>query len=1193
MHVLYVEDNPHDADLARRELARHAPQIHLEIALSLSAARARLAAGPAPDLVLVDLRLPDGSGLELLAEVRQQGLPLAVVVLTGQGDEETAVAALKAGADDYLTKKEGYLGRLPLALEAALARHRAEASRRAGVLRVLYAEHNAADADLTRRHLERLAPHLRLEVVAHARQVLQRLPADPAGPCPCEVLLLDYRLPGENALELLKVVRDERRLDLPVVLVTGQGDEEVAVQALRLGAADYLVKNPGYLHKLPAVLENAHHRARLAREQAVLGEREGRFRQLTENIQEVFWMTDPAKNQMLYISPAYERIWGRTCTSLYAQPRNWLEAIHPEDRPRVLQASLTRQAEGTYDEEYRIVHADGSLRWIHDRAFPVRNAAGQVYRIVGVAEDITAHKQAEQVRQQAEQRYRQLFEEAPVMYVITRPREGVPVIEDCNQQFLRALGYERQEVTGRPVADFYTPASRTQLLEKGGYQRALAGHFVSEERQLVARDGRVIETILQAMPELDAEGRVAGTRAMFTDVTAQKQAEQERDRLFDYSIDLFCIAGFDGYFKQLNPAWAQTLGWTKDELLAKPYLEFVHPDDRHATIHAAGTLVEGKQVFSFENRYRCRDGAYKCFSWNSYPLADEGLIFAVARDITAQKQEERQRLVLQELRQEVGKMQQASQIDQVLVAARTALARLEVPFQNCSINVIAEGPPLGIHSRVLTPERAWETWTTTGYEDLIQFIVAIRDQGQPAYRRDLDQEDLHGEAAGLAAVYGHPVRSVLDVPFSHGTLAINSPRPDAFSEADIAAVDRVTGVLSEGFRRLEDLKALEIKEQQLRQAQKLEAVGQLAGGVAHDFNNLLTVVSGYSELMLRRLDPNHPHHAHLQEIQAVADRGAGLVRQLLAFSRRQVLQPQVLDLNTLVGNLEKMLRRLIREDIELSFDLAPDLGQVRADPGQVEQVLLNLSVNARDAMPQGGTLLLQTRNEKLDEIYAARHGVVEPGAYVLLAVSDTGIGMDAATQARIFEPFFTTKAPGQGTGLGLATVYGIVKQSEGYIWVYSEPGKGTTFKVYLPRIEAEVAQVAREELPQAEGRGETLLLVEDEKALRDLAVLILRESGYVVLAAGRGDEALELAARHSGPIHLLLTDMVMPGMNGRALADQLRARRPELKVVYMSGYAEKIAEQQEELPAGAAFLQKPFRSSALLLKVRQVLEGSI
>jgi two-component system cell cycle sensor histidine kinase/response regulator CckA len=379
-------------------------------------------------------------------------------------------------------------------------------------------------------------------------------------------------------------------------------------------------------------------------------------------------------------------------------------------------------------------------------------------------------------------------------------------------------------------------------------------------------------------------------------------------------------------------------------------------------------------------------------------------------------------------------------------------------------------------------------------------------------------------------------------------------------------------------------------EEQLRQAQKMEAVGRLAGGVAHDFNNLLTVINGYSDITIGRLPTEDPLRSHVEEVRKAGERAAGLTRQLLAFSRKQVLRPEVIDLNEVVRETEKMLRRLIGEDIVLRVALGPELGSVKADPGQVEQVLMNLAVNARDAMPRGGKLTIGTENVNLDEGYAAHHVSVAPGHYVMLAVSDTGAGMDEETRARIFEPFFTTKEKGKGTGLGLSTVYGIVKQSGGHIWVYSEVGRGTTFKIYLPRVDAG----AREHRPAAESAEgltgtETILLAEDDEMVRNMTRIILSDYGYRVLAAENGAAAISIFESTEEPIHLLLTDVVMPGISGRELADRLTRLRPETKVLYMSGYTDDAIVHHGVLEEGVNFLQKPFTPDALACKVREVL----
>jgi len=382
-------------------------------------------------------------------------------------------------------------------------------------------------------------------------------------------------------------------------------------------------------------------------------------------------------------------------------------------------------------------------------------------------------------------------------------------------------------------------------------------------------------------------------------------------------------------------------------------------------------------------------------------------------------------------------------------------------------------------------------------------------------------------------------------------------------------------------------------EEQFRQAQKMEAVGRLSGGVAHDFNNLLGVIIGYGEIVQERMAVTDALRGSVDEILKASHRAASLTRQLLAFSRQQVLDPKVLDLNSVVKDMEKMLKRLIGEDIELRTELHPALARIKADQGQIEQVILNLAVNARDAMPNGGKLVLATSNFHIDEDFTRRYPYpVKVGDYLLFAVSDTGIGMDAGTKARIFEPFFTTKEKGKGTGLGLSTVYGVVKQSGGYIEVVSEPNAGAVFKIYLPKVEGALADHPQAELPASLRGSETILLVEDEPSLRVLARHQLESCGYSVLEAGSGTEALEVASKQQGIIHALLTDVVMPGISGRILAEQLLRLRPQLSVVFMSGYTGQ-AVGHGVLDEGSCFLPKPFTREALARKLREALEGRI
>ncbi|MBI4424046.1 MAG: response regulator [Elusimicrobia bacterium] len=545
-----------------------------------------------------------------------------------------------------------------------------------------------------------------------------------------------------------------------------------------------------------------------------------------------------------------------------------------------------------------------------------------------------------------------------------------------------------------------------------------------------------------------------------------KEPAHHHARFFSLSLDMLCIAGFDGYFKELSPSWEKVLGFTLEELLAKPYLDFIHPDDRHRTSDQAEHQAQGNDAVLFRNRYRCKDGSYKWLLWQATQDPKEQLIYAIARDITEQKRME-------------DALRQSHEELESIVRERTA--------------------------------------------ELAKANDELRSEIQERQRIEQEKEKL---------------------------------------------------------------------QVQFIQAQKMEAVGRLAGGIAHDFNNLLTAIMGYSAFLLQKLPKGDPSREDVEEISKAGDRAAGLTRQLLAFSRQQVLQPRPLNVNAVVTGIESMLRRILGEDVEMTLHLGSDLGTIMADPGQLEQVLTNLVINSRDAMPKGGRILIETANVELDASYAKSHLEAKPGPHVMLAVTDEGCGMDEKVLAHIFEPFFTTKEQGKGTGLGLATTFGIVKQSGGSIFVYSEPGHGTTFKVYLP-----VVQVAPEPLKAGGARApetgvETVLLVEDEELVRKFAARALRMLGYTVVDARDGEEALALCAKSDKPIDLLLSDIVMPKMHGTELAERVRALVPGVKVLFMSGYTDQGVVHGGLLGSGTPFIQKPITPDTLARKVRQVLDAA-
>lgn len=474
---------------------------------------------------------------------------------------------------------------------------------------------------------------------------------------------------------------------------------------------------------------------------------------------------------------------------------------------------------------------------------------------------------------------------------------------------------------------------------------------------------------------------------------------------------------------------------------------------------------------------------------------------------------------------------------------------------------------------------------------------AVFSTGRPEIISAVHQDPRHFSMTDRLT--GYDSRDMIVVPLKRhggepiGVIEILNKTTGPVSRDDLDMLIVVASIAAAAIERTNTAETLRQKDLQLQQSQKMEAMGRLAGGIAHDFNNLLTVMQGFSELLLGALTPATPMRKFAEEILQAVERATGLTKQLLTFSRKQVLEPRIVTLNELVLNIEKMLRQLIGKDISLLPNLDPQLGLVKADPGQIEQVIMNLAVNARDAMPMGGSLTIETANVELDDRAIQQIHGLHPGRYVMLAVTDTGFGMDQATQAKLFEPFFTTKAPGKGTGLGLSIVYGIVKQSNGHVAVLSEVGHGTTFKIYLPQVEAPAsASPLAAPTPDAARGSETILVVDDEEQIRNLACGVLQTKGYRVLTAGNGREALRICRESSEPIHLLVTDLVMPDMNGRDLVRYATPLQPAMHVLYVSGYPDDAELRSEEAPGKAAFLQKPFNSETLLHRIRQTLDGT-
>lgn|GEM_PF-1819996 len=784
MWILYVEDNQFDADLLVREFERTAPHIRTDWVRTCKEATDRLeqcsAENSCYDIVLSDIKLPDGNGMSLIPFIRDRRLPIAIVIITGAGNEDTAVAALKAGADDYVVKgnADAYLARLPLTLANAQKRFHDESSRYTRPLHMLYAEWNHADIDLTRRHMQNHAPYITMEVVGTAQEVMQRLPSSSdtfqtKDGHPCDVLLFDYNLPGMSGLELLKEIHETRRLDLPVVLITGVGSEDIVQQAIRLGAMDYVAKNPGYLYHLPLIIENAYHRVQTIRERNALKEKEKHFRSLIENISDIIVELD-ALGIIRYVSPSVERVLGFTPEQLSG--RDFREYCHQEDQVQAdrFHAHLLLHTGVTSPVvRLRVLHGDGSWRYVEEIGKGLEDASG-VKSLVLSIRDITEHR---------------------------------------------------------------------------------------------------------------------------------------------------------------------------------------------------------------------------------------------------------------------------------------------------------------------------------------------------------------------------------------------------------------------------------ILEEQVLQQQKLESIGLLAGGIAHDFNNLLTPICGYAEMICMNSTSQEPTHSRASAIREAANKARNLVSQLLSFSRKQTLDLQQHDLNELIASFMVILRSTIRENIDIKVKPSPDACPVLTDRTQIEQILLNLAVNAQDAITGNGTITIETTHVAFDHEYCLLHSGALPGRHVLLSFTDSGSGMDDATLAHIFEPFFTTKPEGRGTGLGLSTVYGIVKQHGGFIDVQSEVDRGAVFRIYLPENSAEDRRSGTTVQTDSVARkiSGKILLVEDNLMVMKLAEEILEAQGHTVVATNSPQKALAIAHEYSGELDLLIADVVMPHMSGPELAERLREVNPGLKVLYISGYANDLIVHQGHLMEGVHFLPKPFSMETLLKTVENLL----
>ncbi len=771
-------------------------------------------------------------------------------------------------------------------------------------------------------------------------------------------------------------------------------------------------------------------------------------------------------------------------------------------------------------------------------------------RLRGTIEALLRRAESLTRAEQLEHRLQSLLERLNVG--VFRSTPGGQLLE-ANPACLRILGLDSlEEARQINLVHFYPDAKEREALLKQLFE---AGRLSEREIHLRRRDGSeiwvaVTEVLNRAGEEVYIEGIMEDVTPRKLAELALKDSEERYRRLVEHS-PMAIVVHTDGKLVFVNPAAVKLVGArSADELIGRPVVQFAHPEDVELMRARVRRVLEsGEAVEPAHERIVRLDGTILNVEVTGIPIFYQGKpsVQVVIRDVTQQLRME------EELRRREAQFRHLIENASDIIAIVTPNG--EIRYGSPSIQTILGYDEEDIHSEnvfdLLHPEDVKEV--TRHFSELLAEPGCV----SPYMRFRLRTKE--GKWRLLEAVAKNLLHDS-----SIGGIVVNA----------------------------RDVTERQILEEQLFQSQKMEAIGRLAGGVAHDFNNLLTAIRGYSELILHALRPEDPIYEDVKEIQRATERAGALTRQLLAFSRKQLMKPQVLNPNRIIEDMYKLLKRLIGEHIELMMRLDEQIGHVKVDPVQLEQVILNLVVNARDAMPAGGRLTIETRNVELDELYAASHEEAAAGSYVLISITDTGAGMEAEVRERAFEPFFTTKERGKGTGLGLATVYGIIKQSGGFIYLYSEPGMGTTFKVYLPRVAEGVAVEEEKIVTQADLRGdETVLVVEDEPLLLDLVRRVLQNYGYHVLGAQNADEAIAASRSHSGPIHLLLTDVILPRLNGRQLAERITSLRPDIRVLYMSGYTDDAVLDRKILERQSEFIAKPFAAEELVRKIRRILQN--
>lgn len=946
-------------------------------------------------------------------------------------------------------------------------------------------------------------------------------------------------------------------------------------------------------------------------------EAEQQYRQLFECNPHPMWIFDFESLSFLAVNDAAVYHYGFSREEFLTMT---IKDIRPEEEVFRLMSDLRENHRG---------HSIGGV-WKHRRkdgtVFDVQIVSHEViwngrHAKLVLAMDISEQRQAERALHQSQQLLQEIIDSSTAI-VSVKDLEGRYVL--VNHRFCELIQLSLDEILGKTDYDILPRTVADQFRQFD--QRVLAaGAPLTEE--LTAWKENKHYTFLTAKSLLrDSTGNAYLICAISSDITERKRAEdalreaEERFRtVADFTYDWEYWAGPDQEMIYVSPSCEDLTGYSAEDFMQDPelVLKIVHPDDRgamkqHLWSSFCGPERSRESNAAMDFRIVTREGSMRWMSHKCRPVFDRDGQWrgrrVSNRDITDRKRSEErvQRLsrlyaTLSQVNQTIVRVKDRESLFQSICEIAIEFGQFSMAWiavfegDGCDMKKVACGLPPALS---LDPEEIERDATLFSCVPLLPVlregkIIVYHNIAELRHLGDWREAALRHSYRAAAIV---PVRCRDEVV---GALNLYSQTVGYFTDSEELALLEEIGLdisfaLGTIQSEAEHQKAREEQaklEEQLRQAQKMESIGRLAGGIAHDFNNLLGVIIGYSDIALRNLPAADPRGKPLEEVKKAGERAAQLTHQLLAFSRKQVIDPKVFDLNTAVGELTRMLERMIGEDIELNMILADHLGRIKADRGQIEQVLMNLVVNARDAMPVGGKITIETSDVDLDEAYAHEHFPVVAGSYVMLAVSDTGIGMSPEIQKHIFEPFFTTKEQGKGTGLGLSTVYGIVRQSGGYVWVYSEPDHGTTFKVYLPRVKSEEESPTQVKAKRILGGTETILLVEDEAGIRKLTQECLASKGYMVLSARDGLEALKIAEQHGEAIDLLLTDVVLPGLGGPKLAKQYLGLHPETQVLYMSGYTDDAIIHHGVLDQGIAFLQKPFTIDDLWLKVRAILDA--